>query len=154
MRRVDELLDQYSADHRNATNQSIHVLCVPAIVWSVTAALWAIPVPPALAQPGAWSVVAMFLAWAWYWRLSRPLAMGLFLCFLVCVLLNLWIATRFGIDRLLMAGIGVFVVAWVAQFIGHIYEGHRPSFLTDLVFLLVGPMWTLRKLYQRLGIAV
>lgn len=154
MRRVDELLDQYSGDHRNATNQRIHVVCVPAIVWSVTAALWAIPVPPAFAQPGAWSVVAMFLAWAWYWRLSRPLAMGLFLCFLVCVLLNLWIATRFGINRLLMMGVVVFVVAWIGQFIGHIYEGHRPSFLTDLVFLLVGPMWTLRKLYQRLGIAV
>ena len=154
MRRVDELLDQYSGDHRNATNQTIHVFCVPAIVWSVTAALWAIPVPPALAQPGAWSVVAMFLAWAWYWRLSRPLAMGLFLCFLVCVLLNLWIAMHFGINRLLMTGVVVFVVAWIGQFIGHIYEGHRPSFLTDLVFLLVGPMWTLRKLYQRLGIAV
>lgn len=154
MRRVDQLLDQYSGDHRNATNQRIHVICVPAIVWSVTAALWAIPVPPALAQPGAWSVVAMFLAWAWYWRLSRPLAMGLFLCFLSCVLLNLWIATRFGIDRLLISAGVVFVVAWIGQFIGHIYEGHRPSFLTDLVFLLVGPMWTLRKLYQRLGIAV
>jgi uncharacterized membrane protein YGL010W len=154
MRRVDELLDQYSADHRNARNQAIHVACVPAIVWSVTAALWAIPVPPALAQPGAWSVVAMFLAWAWYWRLSRPLAMGLFLCFVVCVLLNLWIATRFGINRLLLTGVVVFVVAWVGQFIGHIYEGHRPSFLTDLVFLMVGPMWTLSKLYKRLGIAV
>ena len=154
MRRVDELLDQYSADHRNATNQNIHVLCVPAIVWSVTAALWAIPVPPALAQPGAWSVVAMFLAWAWYWRLSRPLAMGLFLCFLACVLLNLWIATRFGMHRLLISAGVVFAIAWVGQFIGHIYEGHRPSFLTDLVYLLVGPMWTLRKLYQRLGIAV
>ena len=28
-----------------------------------------------------------------------------------------------------------------------------PSFFTDLVFLLVGPMWTLRKLYQRLGLS-
>lgn len=154
MRRIDQLLDQYSGDHRNSTNQKIHVVCVPAIVWSVTAALWAIPVPPALAQPGAWSVVVMFLAWAWYWRLSRPLAMGLFLCFLVCVLLNLWIASHLGIRGLLYLAGGVFVIAWIGQFIGHIYEGHRPSFFTDLVFLLVGPMWTLRKLYQRLGIAV
>ena len=45
MRPVDTYLDQYSADHRNATNQWIHLLCVPAIVWSVTAMLWAIPVP-------------------------------------------------------------------------------------------------------------
>ncbi len=154
MRRVDELLDQYSDDHRNETNQSIHVVCVPAIVWSVTAALWAIPVPPALAQPGAWAVFAMFLAWAWYWRMSRSLAMGLFLCFLACVLLNLWIATRFGMDKLLITAAVVFVVAWIGQFIGHKVEGKRPSFFTDLVYLLVGPMWTLRKLYQRLNIAV
>ena len=61
---------------------------------------------------------------------------------------------RDGLDELTLAGataIAVFVVAWIGQFIGHIYEGHRPSFFTDLVFLLVGPMWTLRKLYTRLG---
>ena len=59
---------------------------------------------------------------------------------------------HYGMRVLLYCAIGVFVVAWVGQFIGHIYEGHRPSFFTDLVFLLVGPMWTLRKLYQRLGL--
>ena len=44
MRRIDELMDQYSSDHQNPTNQRIHVVCVPAIVWSVTAMLWTIPV--------------------------------------------------------------------------------------------------------------
>ena len=53
---------------------------------------------------------------------------------------------------LLKVAIGVFVVAWIGQFIGHKVEGKRPSFFTDLVYLLVGPMWTLRKLYTRLGI--
>jgi uncharacterized membrane protein YGL010W len=52
---------------------------------------------------------------------------------------------------LLWLGVGVFVVAWIAQFIGHKIEGKRPSFLTDMVYLLVGPIWTLRKLYARLG---
>jgi uncharacterized membrane protein YGL010W len=66
--------------------------------------------------------------------------------------LNWWISSQFGMRMLLWSAIGVFVVAWIGQFIGHIYEGHRPSFFTDLVFLLVGPMWTLRKLYQRLGL--
>jgi uncharacterized membrane protein YGL010W len=152
MRRVDELLDQYSEDHRNVTNQGIHLVCVPAIVWSVTAFLWAIPVPDFLGKPGAFSVLAMFMAWAWYWRLSRKLAMGLFVCFFASVLLNLWIATRFGMNALLVLAAAVFVVAWVGQFIGHKVEGKRPSFFTDLVYLLVGPMWTLRKLYLRLGI--
>ena len=152
MRQIDVLLDEYSNDHRNATNQLIHVICVPAIVWSVIALLWTIPVPGTWFLPGAFSAFAMFLAWAWYWRLSRKLSMGLFLCFLAIALLNRWIVDSYGMNTLLVLAIAVFVVAWIGQFIGHKIEGHRPSFLTDLVFLLVGPLWTLRKLYQRIGI--
>lgn len=152
MRRIDELLDQYSSDHRNTTNQSIHLVCVPLIVWSVTALLWTIPVPGTWFLPGAFSAFAMFLAWAYYWRLSKTLSIGLLLCFVGSALLNRWIADTFGMQVLLFTAIAVFVVAWIGQFIGHILEGHRPSFFTDLVFLLIGPLWTLRKLYQRIGI--
>jgi uncharacterized membrane protein YGL010W len=152
MRRIDELMDQYSSDHQNPTNQRIHVVCVPAIVWSVTAMLWTIPVGGNWFQPGAFSAFAMFLAWSYYWRLSPKLAMGLLVCFLASVFLNRWIAESYGMSTLLWLAISVFVVAWIGQFIGHKVEGHRPSFLTDLVFLLIGPLWTLRKLYQRIGI--
>jgi uncharacterized membrane protein YGL010W len=152
MRPVDSYLDQYSADHRNATNQWIHLLCVPAIVWSVTAMLWTIPVPGALLRPGAVAAFAMVAALAWYWRMSRKLWVGIAIVFVAFAWIDWWIASAFGMRTLLLSAIAVFVVAWIGQFIGHIYEGHRPSFFTDLVFLLVGPMWTLRKLYQRLGL--
>jgi uncharacterized membrane protein YGL010W len=151
LRRVDTLLDNYSADHQNPTNQLIHVICVPAIAWSVSAMLWAIPVPTTALQPGAWAALAMFFAWMAYWRLSKKLAMGMLVAFVAVVFLNKWIAGTYGVMALLWLGVGVFVVAWVAQFIGHNIEGKRPSFLTDLVYLLVGPIWTLRKLYTRLG---
>jgi uncharacterized membrane protein YGL010W len=151
MRPVDAYLDQYSADHRNATNQWIHLLCVPAIVWSVTAFFWTVPVPSFL-QPGAVAAFAMVAALAWYLRLSRALFFGIFVGFVLFGAIDWWIAEHYGMRALLYCAIGVFVVAWIGQFIGHIYEGHRPSFFTDLVFLLVGPMWTLRKLYQRLGL--
>jgi uncharacterized membrane protein YGL010W len=150
VRRVDTLLDNYSADHLNPTNQAIHVVCVPAIVWSVSAMLWAIPSPLGLAS-GAWASLAMFVAWAVYWQLSWKLATGMLVAFLATVFLNLWLAATFGVMNLLWLGVGVFAVAWVAQFIGHNVEGKRPSFLTDMVYLLVGPLWTLRKLYTRLG---
>ena len=153
LRPVDAYLDQYSADHRNATNQWIHLLCVPAIVWSVTAMIWTIPVPATLLRPGAIAAFAMVAALAWYWRMSRKLWVGIAIAFVLFAWIDWWIASRYGMRTLLYSGIGVFVVAWIGQFIGHIYEGHRPSFFTDLVFLLVGPMWTLRKLYQRLGFA-
>jgi uncharacterized membrane protein YGL010W len=152
MRDIDALLDQYASDHRNGRNQRIHLICVPAIVWSVSALLWTIPVPAGILQPGAFCGFAMFAAWAYYWRLSKKLAMGAFLAFLGFGLLNRWIADHYGMRALLSLGVGVFVVAWIAQFIGHKIEGKRPSFFTDLVYLLIGPLWTLRKLYTRIGI--
>jgi len=71
MRPVDALLDQYSDDHRNHTNQVIHLLCVPAIVWSVTALLWTIPVPPGWFRPGAFAGFAMVAALAWEYLRAR-----------------------------------------------------------------------------------
>jgi len=47
--------------------------------------------------------------------------------------------------------LGVFVIAWILQFIGHAVEGKRPSFFTDVRFLLIGPAWLLAFLYRALG---
>ena len=48
--------------------------------------------------------------------------------------------------------LAIFVAAWIGQFIGHAYEGKRPSFFKDVQFLLIGPLWLLAALYRRLGI--
>jgi uncharacterized membrane protein YGL010W len=47
----------------------------------------------------------------------------------------------------------IFVVGWIGQFIGHAIEGKRPSFMKDIQFLLIGPLWLLGHLYRKLGIA-
>jgi uncharacterized membrane protein YGL010W len=152
MRRVDELLDNYSMDHQNPRNQLIHVFCVPVIVWSATAMLWCIPTPSSLVKPGAWCGLVMFLALLYYWKLSRKLGAGLLVCFVMAGLINYSISNQFGQGTLFWTAVSAFVVAWIGQFIGHEIEGKRPSFLTDLVYLLVGPMWTLSKLYRRVGV--
>jgi uncharacterized membrane protein YGL010W len=36
--------------------------------------------------------------------------------------------------------------------VGHLIEGRRPSFLTDLAYLLVGPAWLMDKLLRRFGL--
>ncbi|KFN42498.1 DUF962 domain-containing protein [Arenimonas oryziterrae] len=152
MRSADSLLDQYASDHQNASNQWIHLICVPAILWSVTALLWCIPVPTSYFNPGTWCGLAMFAAFSYYWQLSKNLAIGSLLCFVAIGFLNRWIMDHYGLRLLLQLGISVFIVAWIGQFIGHKIEGKRPSFFTDLVYLLIGPMWTLDKLYRRIGI--
>jgi uncharacterized membrane protein YGL010W len=46
-----------------------------------------------------------------------------------------------------MLGASMFVVGWILQFIGHAFEGKMPSFFRDPRFLLVGPMWAVKKIF-------
>src|SRR5690349_23351157 len=45
-----------------------------------------------------------------------------------------------------MLGSSMFVLGWILQFVGHAFEGKAPSFFRDPRFLLIGPMWFLKKL--------
>ena len=151
MRPIDRWFASYSDDHRHATNQTLHVFCVPAILWSVVALLWCIPVPGTLFGPGAWAALAMFVAWSFYYRQSRPLGFGMLAVFVAFAWGTRWLHLQIGSAALAGWALAVFVVAWVGQFVGHHIEGRRPSFLTDLTYLLVGPAWVLAKLYRALG---
>ena len=48
-------------------------------------------------------------------------------------------------------GIGLFVVGWVVQLIGHGFEGRKPAFLDDLVGLLIGPLFVVAEAGFLLG---
>ncbi|MBX9400171.1 DUF962 domain-containing protein [Lysobacter sp. BMK333-48F3] len=150
-RPIDRWFASYSGDHRNAVNQRIHVVAVPAILWSVIALLWCIPAPGTWFRPGIWAAAAMFGAMLYYYRASRSLGLGMLIQFALFSALTWWIAQSFGLSALLWTAVAVFVVAWIAQFVGHKIEGKKPSFLTDLTYLLIGPAWVLAKLYRKLG---
>ncbi|MDH3789385.1 MAG: DUF962 domain-containing protein, partial [Xanthomonadales bacterium] len=47
--------------------------------------------------------------------------------------------------------LAVFVLAWIGQFIGHVFEGKRPSFFKDVQFLLIGPAWLMSFVYRKIG---
>ena len=150
-RPLDRWFAHYSDDHRNATNQRIHVWCVPAIVWSVIALLWCIPAPGTWFRDGLWAGAAMLAATLFYYRSSRALGLGMLVAFVIAGAITRGLFDALGRGPLLGVAIAVFVVAWIGQFIGHKLEGRRPSFLTDLTYLLIGPAWVLAKLYRRLG---
>jgi uncharacterized membrane protein YGL010W len=152
-RPVDRWLGNYSADHRHPTNVLIHWICVPLILWTVIALLWLVPVPAAIGRAGLWAGAAMFLALTFYLRLSRVLGLAMFVAFVVLGLLTEALYRTLGAAPLLWLAVAVFVLAWIAQFVGHRIEGRRPSFLTDVAYLLIGPAWLVAKLLRRLGVA-
>jgi len=39
----------------------------------------------------------------------------------------------------------LFIAGWILQFVGHAIEGNQPAFFRNPVYLLVGPLWVLRR---------
>lgn len=156
-RRIHALLAEYGESHRNATNKLIHWIAVPAIFWTIVALLWAAPVPDAFAAVPYlnWATLALLLTVIYYFALSWPLAIGMVLFTLLCfALIEAYLAAPlFGLP-LWQFAIGVFVIAWVFQFIGHKIEGKKPSFFKDVQFLLIGPAWLMSFIYRKLGLPV
>jgi uncharacterized membrane protein YGL010W len=140
-RTIDVLLDQYSDSHRNPTNELIHFVCVPVIVFTLLGILWSIH--------AALAVAAVVAALVYYFRLSPPFAFGMLL--MSAVMLALLALMPAG--TVLPLSIAIFVVAWIGQFIGHKIEGKKPSFFDDLRFLLIGPLFVLGFLYRRFHVA-
>jgi len=154
MRKIDSLLDEYGESHRNPVNKAVHWICVPVIVWTVVALLWSIPFPWQVGSgivPLIWAVVALVLAQIYYFGLSRRLGMGLMLYNLGMLWLTAAVEAR-SPWPLWQVALVVFVLAWIGQFIGHVFEGRRPSFFKDLQFLLIGPAWLLSFVYRKAGL--
>ena len=47
---------------------------------------------------------------------------------------------------------GIFVLGWVFQLVGHAIEGNAPAFFSNPVYLLIGPMWLVRKAAAAVGL--
>ncbi len=138
-RRIDHLLAHYGESHQHPGNELIHFVAIPLIVFSLIGLLhWAHPYLAMAAIAG--SIV-------YYARLSNVFMITMTLVAAVC----LYLAGLLG-EALLPVSVGVFVVSWVFQFIGHKLEGKKPSFLEDLQYLLIGPLFVLSKLFLKLGI--
>ncbi len=152
MRTIHDWFGSYSADHANETNRAIHWVCVPVILWCVVAALWVIPVFDQWMKPGFWAFVAIFCAFLFYYRLSRAIGLAMAVVFIICGLIAAGLYAALGPRNLLWLAIALFVLAWIGQFVGHVIEGKRPSFFTDLAYLLIGPAWLTSKLMRRAGL--
>jgi uncharacterized membrane protein YGL010W len=153
MRTVNQWLSEYGESHQNPLNKLLHWICVPIIVLSLVGLLWSLPVPSAFREVSSllnWGTLLLLFAVLYYFAMSWSLALGMAL--FVAIVISLVSA----LDRLpwslWMTCLSLFVVSWIGQFIGHHYEGKRPSFFKDVQFLMIGPLWLLSFIYRKLGI--
>jgi uncharacterized membrane protein YGL010W len=135
--RLQALFDDYASSHQHPTNRLTHKVAIPVIVLHVVAmADWvrlvAIPVLPGGVL--TLGMVAWLLATLWYLRADVKLGLivsaATALCFPVGRMIPVW-----GVIALAVGG-------WLIQLAGHaVWEKKSPSFLTNMVHALVGPMF-------------
>ena len=134
---LDQWLTEYSLSHRHPANRALHTVCVPAILFALIALLWSVEIAGVRVAYLVMIAVAPF-----YLRLGTRATVAMAAQLAVCVLiLAFWPATV----PLRPVALGLFVIAWIGQFIGHAIEGRRPKFIQDLTFLLIGPLWVVLK---------
>jgi uncharacterized membrane protein YGL010W len=144
------LMVQYAHYHRDRRNIASHLLGIPLIVLSIGVLL----LGPAWSMAGQ----TVTLAWALWaltslWYLSRG---DLLLGVATSVVNGVLIAAAHEVPPLGLAvwqaGLALFFIGWLTQFIGHYFEGRKPAFVDDLVGLLVGPMFVVGELLMWVGL--
>ena len=155
MRKIDQLFAEYAASHQNKTNKSIHWICVPLIFWTIIGFISIIPSPHFCAAYfgciSIVSLVAITLVSIFYFRLSWRIAIIMIFLMLLMEHFAYAVNIHFGRNSWVIY-LSVFIITWIFQFIGHKIEGKKPSFLKDLQFLLVGPIWLLHFILNKMGV--
>ncbi|WP_295485640.1 Mpo1-like protein [uncultured Pseudomonas sp.] len=149
MKTLVEHLSQYAAYHRDPRNITTHFVGIPLIVLAVSILLSR----PGWSVAGLWLSPALLVAAASVWFYLRlDLRWGLLMGTLLglCLWAGQWLAQQ-QTGLWLSIGLGLFVVGWMIQFIGHAYEGRKPAFVDDLSGLIIGPLFVVAELAFMLG---
>jgi uncharacterized membrane protein YGL010W len=145
-------LGYYANAHRDRVNSVMHMVGNPILFVAVVLPLSLLPVSvlgvkisaaPLLAIP------ALVLWTAW------DIAIGLAIVVTSIPLLVAAsaIAGRVSIFWVWVTAIGLFVLGWALQIVGHqLFEGKRPTLLDNPVQMLISPMYIFAKLFVALGL--
>ncbi|MBS7470737.1 DUF962 domain-containing protein [Pseudomonas syringae] len=149
MKTLVDHLSQYAAYHRDSRNIVTHFVGIPLIVLAVAVLL---------SRPG-WNISGLWLSPAallalgstiFYLRLDRALGIVMAVLLALCI----WAGANLAQQATMVwlsAGVGLFVIGWIIQFVGHYYEGRKPAFIDDLTGLIIGPLFVVAELAFLMG---
>lgn len=152
MRTLTDQLAQYAAYHRDRRNIATHLVGIPMIVLSL-AVLLSRPAWSIAALPFAVSPAFVLFGSITLYYLVLDVSPGLMMVAIsaLCLACGNWLAAQNTLIWLAV-GIGLFVIGWIIQFIGHAaYERRKPAFVDDLIGLLIGPLFVLAEVLFGFG---
>ena len=150
MKNLVDHLSHYASYHRDSRNIVSHFIGIPLIVLAVAILLSR----PGWMLGGFWLSPAALVSLAsviFYLRLDGPFGVLMAALLGLCVWTGAHLAQQSTLIWL-SAGVGMFLVGWIIQFIGHYYEGRKPAFIDDVTGLIIGPLFVVAELALLLGL--
>lgn len=130
-----ELFREYGAYHADGRNRACHAIGIPTIVLGVMGLLHLVRIGPT--DLAVVTGIAVLIYYATLDPRGAALsAVAFALIYAIAVHLN-W-----------QLGLAAFVVGWVFQLVGHAFEGTKPKFLENLLYLLIGPIYIFEELFD------
>ncbi len=125
-----QMLRDYALGHRDSRNKLTHIVGIPAIVLAVFGLLAKLPLAGGLDMALLlWAGTSIFYLLHFRW-FAVPFIL---LTYLVCSFAHF-------LDLKVLTAL--FATGWALQLVGHhAFERKAPSFLENLLHLLVGPFW-------------
>lgn len=140
---VVALFDEYYSSHQHPINRLTHKIAIPVIILHIVAMLDWVKLVAVPALPGGVLTLGM-VAWVLVgiWYLKSDVKLGL--------VVLAFMAACLPVGRLMPVWSVVAIAAfgWLVQLAGHaVWEKKSPSFLTNLVHALVGPLFFVAVLF-------
>jgi uncharacterized membrane protein YGL010W len=132
-----ELFREYRAYHQDARNHICHMIGIPLIVVGIMAMLHAVVL--GRIDLAALAAVAVLIYYAVIDLRGALVSAVVFAVLYVIAMRLSW-----------QVGLGAFVLGWVFQLVGHRFEGSKPKFLENLVYLLIGPLYIFEESFDTL----
>ena len=139
-RLFESQMAMYTSYHRDRRNRLTHFVGIPAIVVSLIVVL----------APVRFSVGEVELSWAIAMTATIGAAMAVLLA--PALAFGEWLAGAYSTATTWWVFAALFVGGWALQLLGHVYEGRRPAFLSNLFQALIGPMFLVAEIFFALGL--
>jgi uncharacterized membrane protein YGL010W len=130
-----ELFTEYGAYHADGRNRACHAIGIPLILLGTMGLLHLVALGPIdLAIVGG---VATLIYYA-----TIDLRGALISTILFAIIYEIAIRLPWEIT------LAALVIGWVFQLVGHRFEGTKPKFLENLVYLLIGPLYFFEETFD------
>jgi len=130
-----ELFAEYAAYHADGRNRACHAVGIPLILVGTMGILhllaWG-PIDLAIAAG-----VATLLYYAFIDPRGALISTVLFAIIYVIAIRLPW-----------EIALAALVIGWIFQLVGHRFEGTKPKFLENLVYLLIGPLYFFEETFD------